>query len=90
MSKMTAPPEIPFPDAVAPRPAPQQPDWPDPVSRHMLDCHDGARRLAGELRRRDVWLSHEALLLDFELPQVRAGRDGPFLGSAHWPWLGYR
>ncbi|MFI5932128.1 3-deoxy-7-phosphoheptulonate synthase [Actinoplanes sp. NPDC051494] len=38
-----------------------------------------------------VWTSHEALLLDYELPQVRRGADGGlFLSSTHWPWLGDR
>ncbi|MDR7273620.1 3-deoxy-7-phosphoheptulonate synthase [Catenuloplanes atrovinosus] len=68
---------------------------PDPGSRRpdplrMLTCHDAARRLAGELHPRGIWLSHEALVLDFEVPQVRDGRTGCYLGSAHWPWLGYR
>ncbi|WP_367130476.1 MULTISPECIES: 3-deoxy-7-phosphoheptulonate synthase [Streptomyces] len=38
-----------------------------------------------------VWTSHEALLLDYELPMVRAGEDGrPLLTSTHWPWIGER
>ncbi|WP_285498828.1 3-deoxy-7-phosphoheptulonate synthase [Actinokineospora sp. NBRC 105648] len=38
-----------------------------------------------------VWTSHEALLLDYELPMVR--RDGTgrsLLSSTHWPWVGER
>ena len=38
-----------------------------------------------------VWTSHEALLLDYELPLLR--RDGPgglVLTSTHWPWIGER
>ncbi|MEO3977681.1 3-deoxy-7-phosphoheptulonate synthase [Streptomyces sp. CAU 1734] len=38
-----------------------------------------------------VWTSHEALLLDYEIPMLRTGDDGRlFLGSTHWPWIGER
>ncbi|WP_159941358.1 MULTISPECIES: 3-deoxy-7-phosphoheptulonate synthase [unclassified Nocardiopsis] len=40
-----------------------------------------------------VWTSHEALLLDYELPMLRydGGEGGkPILGSTHWPWIGER
>ena len=38
-----------------------------------------------------MWTSHEALLLDYELPMVRRQPDGGLLlGSAHWPWIGER
>ncbi|MEU7799814.1 3-deoxy-7-phosphoheptulonate synthase [Micromonospora arborensis] len=38
-----------------------------------------------------VWTSHEALLLEYELPQLRmADDDRVFLSSTHWPWLGNR
>ncbi|MFE4664862.1 3-deoxy-7-phosphoheptulonate synthase [Streptomyces sp. NPDC056716] len=38
-----------------------------------------------------VWTSHEALLLDYELPLLRHDEDGrPYLGSTHWPWAGMR
>lgn len=38
-----------------------------------------------------VWTSHEALILDYEIPMLR--RIGPsalMLGSTHWPWVGER
>ena len=38
-----------------------------------------------------VWASHEALLLDYEVPLLR--RDGTgsrILGTTHWPWIGER
>lgn len=38
-----------------------------------------------------VWTSHEALLLDYEIPMLR--RDGAgqaLLTSTHWPWIGDR
>ncbi|MFF8594435.1 3-deoxy-7-phosphoheptulonate synthase [Streptomyces sp. NPDC015220] len=38
-----------------------------------------------------VWTSHEALLLDYEVPMVRRHEDGrPLLTSTHWPWIGER
>ncbi|UMZ15006.1 3-deoxy-7-phosphoheptulonate synthase [Pseudomonas sp. B11] len=38
-----------------------------------------------------AWTSHEMLVLDYELPQVRQDEQGRvFLGSTHWPWIGER
>jgi 3-deoxy-7-phosphoheptulonate synthase len=38
-----------------------------------------------------VWTSHEALLLDYEIPMVRGDGEGrPLLTSTHWPWIGDR
>lgn len=38
-----------------------------------------------------VWTSHEALLLDYEVPLVRSLADGRrWLASTHWPWIGHR
>ncbi|MFJ6656244.1 3-deoxy-7-phosphoheptulonate synthase [Streptomyces sp. NPDC091377] len=38
-----------------------------------------------------LWTSHEALVLDYEIPLLRRDEDGrPYLGSTHWPWLGVR
>ncbi|MGK4581619.1 3-deoxy-7-phosphoheptulonate synthase [Kitasatospora sp. HPMI-4] len=38
-----------------------------------------------------VWTSHEALLLDYELPMVRRDEAGRLLlTSTHWPWIGER
>ncbi|MDA0181693.1 3-deoxy-7-phosphoheptulonate synthase [Solirubrobacter phytolaccae] len=38
-----------------------------------------------------VWTSHEALLLDYELPMIRTLADGRrWLSSTHWPWVGDR
>lgn len=38
-----------------------------------------------------VWTSHEALLLDYELPMVRCEEQGRLLlTSTHWPWIGDR
>ncbi len=38
-----------------------------------------------------VWTSHEALLLDYELPMLRGTQGGPrWLASTHFPWIGDR
>jgi 3-deoxy-7-phosphoheptulonate synthase len=38
-----------------------------------------------------VWTSHEALLLDYEIPMLRQDDEGrPLLTSTHWPWIGDR
>ncbi|MEU3096942.1 3-deoxy-7-phosphoheptulonate synthase [Streptomyces sp. NPDC006967] len=39
----------------------------------------------------EVWTSHEALLLDYEIPMTRPTEDGGLLlASTHWPWIGER
>lgn len=65
----------------------------------------GGYEAAGEIMRRlprpsrsgtsgsqaPVWSSHEALLLDYELPLVRDTAGGRLLlSSTHWPWVGER
>jgi 3-deoxy-7-phosphoheptulonate synthase len=38
-----------------------------------------------------VWTSHEALLLDYEMPMIRGENEGPrWLASTHFPWIGER
>lgn len=38
-----------------------------------------------------MWTSHEALVLDYEVPLIRETGDGRrWLGSTHWPWIGER
>jgi 3-deoxy-7-phosphoheptulonate synthase len=73
---------------------------PDPAARRpdptrIRSCFEAARRAlrhlnhpAPDLR---VWTSHEALVLAYEIPQVRQGDDGRYyLTSTHWPWIGER
>jgi len=75
---------------------------PDPAARaadprRMLECRHAAgdtlralRAVSSELGVR-VWTSHEALVLDYELPQLRRLADGRLmLTSTHWPWVGDR
>ncbi|MFJ4865431.1 MULTISPECIES: 3-deoxy-7-phosphoheptulonate synthase [unclassified Streptomyces] len=65
--------------------------------RRLVDCYRAAHAVFGSLRTdtgwdfRNTWTSHEALVLDYELPLIRG--DGPgraFLTSTHWPWIGER
>ncbi|MFE9449940.1 3-deoxy-7-phosphoheptulonate synthase [Streptomyces sp. NPDC006739] len=79
---------------------------PDPRARQpraerMLDCYRAARRTTAFLRGRtsgwdaptgaSVWTSHEALVLDYELPFVRRTPAGQMvLTSTHLPWIGER
>jgi 3-deoxy-7-phosphoheptulonate synthase len=45
---------------------------------------------AGSMDER-IWMSHEALILDYEIPQVRHDPTvGAYLSSAHVPWIGNR
>lgn len=38
-----------------------------------------------------LWTSHEALILDYEVPMLRRNGLGTLmLGSTHWPWIGER
>ncbi|ALG09307.1 3-deoxy-7-phosphoheptulonate synthase [Kibdelosporangium phytohabitans] len=79
---------------------------PDPLSRRpaperILDCYQAASDVMGHLGWLDgsvlsgvdapVWTSHEALLLDYEIPMIRQDWTGrPVLASTHWPWIGNR
>jgi 3-deoxy-7-phosphoheptulonate synthase len=76
---------------------------PDLVARRhdpslMLTCHAAAAATVRYLSRTEagrtaplLWTSHEALVLDYELPQLRRGEGaGLILTSAHWPWIGLR
>nr|WP_051855956.1 3-deoxy-7-phosphoheptulonate synthase [Streptomyces sp. NRRL B-1347] len=69
---------------------------PDPL--RLIDGYTAAARIMAHLGwsraggiEHPVWTSHEALLLDYELPLVRRGPDGRLLlASTHWPWIGER
>jgi 3-deoxy-7-phosphoheptulonate synthase len=72
---------------------------PDP--HRLLHCYDAARETMDHLgwpswadglaSDRRVWTSHEALLLDYELPMLRRDDAGDLLlTSTHWPWIGER
>jgi 3-deoxy-7-phosphoheptulonate synthase len=67
---------------------------------NLLACHAAARNVMHHLGWQGtgqrfpfdaaVWTSHEALLLDYELPQLRRDAHGVLLTSTHWPWIGER
>ncbi|GGZ65126.1 phospho-2-dehydro-3-deoxyheptonate aldolase [Streptomyces inusitatus] len=60
-------------------------------ARGVLDSLGWAGRGRGSLSTTPVWTSHEALLLDYELPMLRTQPDGRLLlASTHWPWIGER
>ncbi|MFD6341908.1 3-deoxy-7-phosphoheptulonate synthase [Streptomyces sp. NPDC060131] len=71
---------------------------PDP--RRMTAGYRAAAEVAGALASARparsghalprVWTSHEALVLDYELPLVRRHDGRPVLTSTHWPWIGDR
>ncbi|WP_407562451.1 3-deoxy-7-phosphoheptulonate synthase [Streptomyces sp. 184] len=77
---------------------------PDPRARRadpqrILACFGAAQNVVRELDavnagRPDaerVWISHEALLLDYERPMLRRTATGEqYLASAHLPWVGER
>jgi 3-deoxy-7-phosphoheptulonate synthase len=72
----------------------------DPL--RMLTCTEAADAIMKHLGWRansplhdplgpPVWTSHEALLLDYELPMLRTDDHGRlYLSSTHWPWIGER
>ncbi|MFJ5044481.1 3-deoxy-7-phosphoheptulonate synthase [Streptomyces sp. NPDC088719] len=80
-----------------PQPDPQlrQPD-PERLLTGYRAAHAGTeflRRLGGAWglpAAAPVWTSHEALVLDYELPLLRQGWQGLLLSSTHWPWIGDR
>ncbi|NUT49061.1 MAG: phospho-2-dehydro-3-deoxyheptonate aldolase, partial [Saccharothrix sp.] len=59
----------------------------------LIAGYQAARAATGRLRLAHprLWTSHEALVLDYELPMVRPDERGvPLLTSTHWPWIGDR
>lgn len=71
---------------------------PDPVARRhdprrLLAGYRAAAAASGFLRSHapGTWTSHDALVLDYELPLLRRAADGRLLlSSTHWPWIGER
>lgn len=79
---------------------------PDPLERlanprRLLSCYWAASDVMDHLGWRNpsrrpgidatIWTSHEALLLDYEIPMLRLASDGnSLLASTHWPWIGER
>jgi 3-deoxy-7-phosphoheptulonate synthase len=72
---------------------------PDP--KRLLAGYRTAHDVVGHLGWQDrdgrarvgapIWTSHEALLLDYEVPMLRRDEQGRLLlASTHWPWIGER
>lgn len=78
------------PDA---NPASRSPD-PMRILAGYLAAREVLKQLGGlgQVRpSKRVWTSHEALLLDYEVPLIRQLADGRrWLASTHWPWIGHR
>ncbi|MDX3455875.1 3-deoxy-7-phosphoheptulonate synthase [Streptomyces sp. ME02-8801-2C] len=81
-------------------PAPDA-DARQPRAERMLECYAAAQQATQFLRGHTggwnpptgepVWTSHEALLLDYELPFLRRTPTGrTMLMSTHLPWIGER
>ncbi|ASU79660.1 phospho-2-dehydro-3-deoxyheptonate aldolase [Actinopolyspora erythraea] len=61
------------------------------AAREVMNLLGWPGAATGSLIDPPVWTSHEALLLDYELPLTRRDPTGvPVLGSTHWPWIGER
>ncbi|WP_408629918.1 3-deoxy-7-phosphoheptulonate synthase [Amycolatopsis aidingensis] len=56
----------------------------------IIDALRRARPTDGELNLPRFWASHEALVLDYELPLLRRHGKDLMLTSTHWPWVGER
>jgi 3-deoxy-7-phosphoheptulonate synthase len=61
----------------------------------MLSVHEFSRaalkHLAARRTAHGPWSSHEALVLDYEVPQIRGEAGGAqMLTSTHFPWVGER
>jgi 3-deoxy-7-phosphoheptulonate synthase len=74
------------------------PDGRRPDPSRLLGAYDAASAGIGHLGWQaghdidnPLWTSHEALLLDYELPLLRrTAAGGVLLSSTHWPWIGDR
>ncbi|QIQ05964.1 3-deoxy-7-phosphoheptulonate synthase [Streptomyces liangshanensis] len=77
------------------------PDLRRPDPERLLAGYRAAYDVVGHLGWRDqdggtrigapIWTSHEALLLDYEIPMLRRDEEGRLLlSSTHWPWIGER
>lgn len=55
------------------------------TTAHAVSTYDATPFLSGR-----IWTSHEALLLDYEMPLVRELDGKRYATSAAWPWIGNR
>ncbi len=70
-----------------------------PNANRILVGYLAAQNVQEHIRRssaagiwpKQFWTSHEALLFDYEVPQLRpSGIGASYLASTHWPWIGNR
>ncbi|SDH32747.1 3-deoxy-D-arabinoheptulosonate-7-phosphate synthase [Lentzea fradiae] len=81
----------PVPTAAARRADPERVLLGHVAARRAVGVIDDLGRGAGAAPEQRVWTSHEALLLDYEVPQVRRTATGEvYLTGTHWPWIGER
>ncbi|MEU1409419.1 3-deoxy-7-phosphoheptulonate synthase [Streptomyces sp. NPDC005728] len=81
----------PEPDAESRRPDPLRILAGYMAANDIVDHLGWKNRPLGQSIEPPVWTSHEALLLDYEMPMLRRDETGRlFLGSTHWPWVGER
>jgi 3-deoxy-7-phosphoheptulonate synthase len=81
----------PEPDADARKPDPERMLSGYQAAHDVMDHLGWTDELATPGSDLEVWTSHEALLLDYEVPMVRRDEDGELLlTSTHWPWIGER
>jgi 3-deoxy-7-phosphoheptulonate synthase len=69
------------------------PDGRQPDPRRLLTAYEAASAAFIHLDHefdQAMWTSHEALLLDYEVPLLRRTEAGLYLSSTHWPWIGDR
>jgi 3-deoxy-7-phosphoheptulonate synthase len=66
------------------------PDGRRPDPSRLLAAYEAASAAMTHLAMEPMWTSHEALLLDYELPLLRPVPGGTLLSSTHWPWIGDR
>lgn len=55
------------------------------ITARAVASYDATPFLTGR-----IWTSHEALLLDYEIPMVRAFEGAHYATSTAWPWIGNR
>jgi 3-deoxy-7-phosphoheptulonate synthase len=81
----------PEPDPELRRPDPRRILLGYEAARDVLDHLGWSSGAARDGLVTPVWTSHEALLLDYEIPLLRRDEEGRLLlASTHWPWIGDR
>lgn len=68
-----------------------------PSPDRIRACHEASTGAMAAIDRynsgnpgREIWTSHEMLLVDYELRYLLRTPEGNHLGTTHWPWIGER